>query len=298
MKTVSGALTTLFNSNSAFAKADLYTWTFQDGTVLRTTDADVALTFGGNTFASCAPAMDRTKVTLTVGVEVDSVDITILPTAAQTVGGVAWPIAARLGYLDGATVLIETAYVQTWPTVVGTLHVFQGQISDIYPERALIKVTVKSALELLAQPFPRNVYQSVCLHTVYDSQCGAVKATFTFTGTVSASPAPTTTSIKTGHAQAAGYFDQGVLTFTSGANSGLKRTVKSYDPSTGFTFALPLPVAPSAGDTVSVFAGCDKMLATCTNKFANAGKFRGFPWVPTPEQATPPIAATTTQSGK
>lgn len=298
MKAMSGALTALFNSSNAFAKADLYTWTFIDGTVLRVTDADVNLVSGGNTFLSCAPICERTKVTLTVGVQVDSVDITVKPSSANTVGGMAWPVAARMGYLDGANVLIETAYIQTWPTVVGSLHVFQGQVSDIYPERTAVKVTVKSALELLAQQFPHNVYQSVCSRTVYDAGCGATKASFTNTGTVVASPAPTLTSFKTGNTQAAGYFDMGVVTFLTGANAGLKRTVKAYDGAGGFTFALPLPVAPSAGDTISVFAGCDKTLATCRAKFNNAGKFRGFPWVPTPESATPAVAASTTQSGK
>lgn len=293
-----GALNTLFTSRAPFFKADCYTWTFLDGTVLRTTDADVALTYGGNTFASCAPGMERTKVTVQVGTESDSVDIMVYPKSTDTVSGLIWQQAARLGYLDGAKVLIETAYLSAWPTVTGVYHVFQGFVSDLMPERGQIKVTVKDALELLAQQFPHNVYQSVCLHTVYDAGCGVLKSSFTATGTVSASPAPTTTSFKTGNAQAAGYFDQGVVTFTSGANNGLKRTVKSYDPSTGFTFALPLPTAPSAGDTISVFAGCDKTLATCRAKFNNSGRFRGFPWVPTPETATPPVPGYTKQGGK
>lgn len=297
MKTISGALTTLFASNSAFSKADLFTWTFADGSVLRTTSADVPLTWGGNTFASCAPAIERTKVKLKVGVDADSMDLTIYPNPSSFVSGLTWQVATRLGYLDGAQLLVETAYIQTWPTVVGTMHVFQGQVSDAYPERTKIRATIKSTLELLAQPFPRNVYQSVCNRTVYDAGCGVAKAGFTATGTIVASPAPTLTSFKTGNAQAAGYFDQGVITFTSGLNAGLKRTVKRYDPATGFTFALPLPVAPAAGDTISVFAGCDKTLATCRTKFANEGKFRGFPWVPNPETAAPAVPGYT-QSGK
>lgn len=293
MKAMSGALATLLNGNSFFFKADLYTWTFIDGTVLRTTDADISLTFGGNTFASCAPITERSKVTMSVGVEVDSIDVTVSPITANTVSGLTWQSAARQGYLDGAVLLVETAYVQTWPTVVGTLHVFRGQVSDIYPERNLVKITVKSALELLAQPFPRNVYQSVCLHTVYDPGCGLSKTGFTGAGAVTG--AATLTSFTTGNTQAVGYFDQGVITFTSGANYGLKRTVKSYDGAGGFTFALPLPVAPATGDTISVFAGCDKTLETCRAKFANDGKFRGFPWIPTPEGATPAVTGSTRQ---
>lgn len=297
MKAMTGALSTLLNSNAFFYKADLYTWTFQDGTVLRTTDADVALTFGGFTFPSCAPILDRTKVKLVVGVEVDSIEVTVSPGPTNTLsGGLSWKNAARQGYLDGAKLLVETAYLQTWPTVVGTLHVFQGLVSDLYPERASIRITVKSPLELLVQQFPTNIYQSTCLHTVYDAGCTLAKTSFTATSTISGTP--TTTGFTTALAQAAGYFDQGVVTFTSGVNNGTKRTIKAYDGAGGFTFALPLAVPPSAGDTISVFAGCDHTLATCRAKFSNDIHFRGAPWVPTPEMSTPAVAASTTSRGK
>lgn len=283
MKTISGPLAALFASNVPFAKADLYTFTFADGAVLRTTTADISLSWGGNTFASCAPSIKRTMTKLSIGVEVDSVNLTVEPASGQTIGGISWQAAARLGYLDGAAVLIETAYLTTWPTVIGALHLFSGDTSDVTPSRSAVGIMVKSALERANRQFPRNVYQSVCLHTVYDTGCALSKTSFTATGTVAASPAPTTNSFKTGNAQAAGYFDQGVVTFTSGANAGLKRTIKSYDPATGFTFALPLPVAPAIGDTISAFAGCDKRKATCGSKFNNIGRFRGFPFIPTPE---------------
>jgi uncharacterized phage protein (TIGR02218 family) len=281
MKTISGALTALFASNAQFFKADLFTFTFVDGSVLRTTSADVALSFSGNTWLSESPIIERTYTTVQVGVTVDTMTLTVKPSPANTIGGLSWQSAARQGYLDGATVLVETAYLTTWPTVIGTLHVFGGNVSEADPARTKVDIQVTSALELLNRQFPRNLYQATCLHTVYDSGCTVAKASFTVTGTVTGTP--TVTSIKTGNAQPTGYFEQGVLTFTSGANNGLKRTVKSYDPATGFTFALPLPVAPSAGDTISVFAGCDKTKATCQSKFSNIGRFRAFPWIPAPE---------------
>jgi uncharacterized phage protein (TIGR02218 family) len=283
MKAISGPLAALFASGAQFFKADLFTYTFIDGSVLRTTSADVALSFGGNTWLSESPIVERTYTTVQVGVTVDTMTLTVKPSIANTIGGLSWQAAARQGYLDGATVLVETAYLTTWPAVIGTLHVFGGNVSEADPARTKVDIQVTSALELLNRQFPRNLYQATCLHTVYDSGCTVTKASFSVANTVAASPAPTVTSIKTGNAQPAGYFEQGVLTFTSGANNGLKRTVKSYDPATGFTFALPLPVAPSAGDTISVFAGCDKTKATCQSKFSNIGRFRAFPFVPAPE---------------
>jgi uncharacterized phage protein (TIGR02218 family) len=44
---------------------------------------------------------------------------------------------------------------------------------------------------------------------------------------------------------------------------------------------LEAPVrALAAGQTFSVRAGCDKRIATCATKFANAANFRGFPTIP------------------
>lgn len=297
MKAISAPLLALLNSNSAFGKADLYTWTFSDGTVLRTTDLDQSITTGGFTFATCLPAMERTKVTLKVGVEADSIDIMVLPNTTDMVNGFTWQNAARLGYLDGATVLVETAYFQSFPTIIGTLHVFQGMVSDVSPERTAVKVTVKSDLELLAQPFPRNVYQSVCLHTLYDSGCAVSRAASTGAGTVASGPTFNSFVSSFSPSSGDGAYDMGVLTFTSGALNGIRRTVKRYQAAT-FYFALPLPAAPSVGDTFTATFGCDKTLATCRSKFNNAGKFRGFPWVPNPETAAPPVPGYTKSGGK
>lgn len=294
MKSASSPLIALLNGSDPFLKADLYTWTMIDGSVLRTTDCDVGLVANGHTFPSDNPSMSRTKVTTNIGVEVDSIDITIMPYDAQTIFGMSWQAAARLGYFDGAQVLVETAYIQSG-AVVGTLHVFQGQISDVVPERTMITATVKSPLELLAQNFPRNVYQSICLHTVYDAGCGVTKASFTTTGTVGSGS--TQTLVKTAAPSPTDFYDQGVITFTSGANNGLRRTVKAYG-GTGYGLILPLPVAPASGDTFSIFAGCDKTLATCRSKFSNPSNFRGFPWIPNPETAAPPIPGGTTKTGK
>lgn len=70
-------------------------------------------------------------------------------------------------------------------------------------------------------------------------------------GTVSASPAPTTTTFTaTGaslNATTDSYNGMSVL-FTSGANAGIKRTVEDY-ASGAFTLSSALPAAPSSGDS-------------------------------------------------
>jgi hypothetical protein len=82
-----------------------------------------------------------------------------------------------------------------------------------------------------------------------------------------------------------GYFDNGVLTFTSGLNAGFSMEVQSYVPG---QITLELPVgppydgfaAPQAGDTYTMHAGCDYSMATCRDRFNNIINFRGEPYLP------------------
>jgi hypothetical protein len=83
-----------------------------------------------------------------------------------------------------------------------------------------------------------------------------------------------------------GIFAQGVLSFTSGALSGLSAYVEAYDPSTGaFQLRTPMIVAPSASDTISAVVGCNKSMATCLNTFNNLAHAALYPFTPTPESS-------------
>lgn len=81
---------------------------------------------------------------------------------------------------------------------------------------------------------------------------------------------------------AGGWFTQGRLQWTSGANAGLAIEIKEHRVDEGAHLSLwqTMPEALAAGDAFVVTAGCDKRFETCTAKFANALNFRGFPHLP------------------
>ncbi|MCU0624551.1 MAG: phage BR0599 family protein, partial [Gemmatimonadaceae bacterium] len=79
-------------------------------------------------------------------------------------------------------------------------------------------------------------------------------------------------------------FDLGIVRFTSGALSGVSRVVRSHVQSGGvLRLVAPLPAAPAPGDGIAVTPGCDKRQATCSSKFSNLARFRGYPYIPVPE---------------
>ena len=79
-----------------------------------------------------------------------------------------------------------------------------------------------------------------------------------------------------------GWFTQGRLQWTSGANAGLAIEIKEHRIGGGVHLSLwqTMPEPLASGDTFVVTAGCDKRFETCTAKFANALNFRGFPHLP------------------
>ncbi len=84
-----------------------------------------------------------------------------------------------------------------------------------------------------------------------------------------------------------GYFDNGLLAFSSGRNSGVAREVRSWNEISGDEYEvvtmLPFPFdieATSPFDAFKVVTGCAKTVANCIAPYDNITNFRGFPFVP------------------
>ncbi len=283
MRAASPALIAFLNSSTQFLMADLYTVTLNNGQVLRYTDADIDIPYNGNVFQSFLISRSRTK--LSVGLEVDTLDVEVNPRLVDLIGASPWLASARNGILDAANLTLEKAFMQSWgDTTMGALFLFAGRVSDIEVGRTAAKLTVKSELELLDTPLPRNYFQSSCLNTLFDNGCGLNKADYAVNGTVISA---SVTQVKSNLTQDNDYFTLGTLRFTSGANAGVTRTVRLYAGG-GFSLALPLLSAPMPGDAFVASPGCDKLKSTCESvKFKNnVIHFRAYPFVPDPETAT------------
>lgn len=286
MRSADPALVTLLNSMQPLAMADLYTITLLGGGLLRYTSADVPVTLGATTWAR-GPLLTRSKTRQSVGISVDTLDITLAADASVLVSGNPILTLIAQGGLRGARLTLERAFAANWASAwVGSIIMFAGRVSVPAMDRYQARLSVRSDLELLDAMVPRNLYQPGCMNTLYDAACGKDRAALTVANAVTASPAPTKTVFDTTLAQAAQYFDLGVVTFTSGANNGIARTVKSFAAGGLVTLIAPLPFAPAAGDTLTIYPGCDKTMATCTARFANLVRFRGQPYVPVPETVT------------
>jgi len=78
---------------------------------------------------------------------------------------------------------------------------------------------------------------------------------------------------------AAGAWTGGRLRWFGGANGGMESAVAAADGVAVVLAAAPA-FAVTAGVLVEVEEGCDKSIATCAGRFANAANFRGEPFLP------------------
>ena len=143
-------------------------------------------------------------------------------------------------------------------------------------------VTLASHLNL-AEDSPITITGATGMTTINGSTTfrnpNAGKTTFDLPVDTTLYPAYTGSGVVTPLGGTSGYFDRGLITFTSGPNNGLSMEVKSYTVGQ-LVLVLPMPYTIAVGNTYSLIAGCDKTFPTCRDRFTNVVNFRGEPYLP------------------
>jgi uncharacterized phage protein (TIGR02218 family) len=257
---IAGEVTTL---------ATLWKVTRTDATVFGFTDHSDDITYGGTTY-DAATGYTPSNIETTASLGVDNLDVqAVLDSASITDADL------MAGLWDYATVEIVRVNYKS----LGDGHEWmrRGTLGNVSTGRTAFVAELRGMTQPLQQSIGR-IFAPACDAALGDARCGITLGTYTVTGTL--------TAVASGHqftdsarAEAAGYFNGGLLTWTGGANAGYAMEVKSFAAGV-FVIQQAMPTTPSIGDTYSVSAGCDKTLATCGTKFANVVNFRGFPHVP------------------
>lgn len=164
-------------------------------------------------------------------------------------------------------------YRQNGPTGDVNL-IFAGVVAGISVVGLKATITCPSLLtNYLDSEFPNIYYQSLCNHHLYDSGCGADRAAFTITTTVTAMIDSETMLCTMAGTLPDGYFTAGeVFTATD------RRLILSH---TGPTLVLNWPFRDiNPGDPIQISAGCLHDIQTCNDKFGVMLNFLGWPYIP------------------
>lgn len=227
------------------------------------------------------PLIKRGQIRSVIGVEVDTLDLTLMCNSDVQVANVPLSQFARMGGFDGARVQLDRYFSASWQSAAcGSLNLFTGRVGPVSVSGTEVKMTVNSDLELLNIKMPRNIYIAQCIHTLYGPGCGLAAAAFTVTGNTTANSS--TLLVNCNLPQAAGYFNLGTIKYTSGPNAGVMRSVKAHTSGV-IVPSFPFPYTPVAGDLFQAKPGCDKQAATCNTKFSNTANLRAYEFIPSPE---------------
>ncbi|MCJ0828838.1 DUF2163 domain-containing protein [Acinetobacter sp. NIPH1876] len=266
-----------------FLMADLYTFTTIQGDVYRYTNFDFDLTIASQVYRADGPIIEREGITQNLGIEVDSLSITIMVNDDTHFSDVPIVQAFHNGILDGVRFKLERVFMDSntpTDTSAGAITLFEGSLIEPEMDRNQIHVNAASDTDILNVKMPRNLYQPGCLNTLFDSGCGLLSSSYVVNSIIEANSTPSRITCTLNQPQ--GWFTQGVVEFTQGVNRGIKRTVRLHE-SGALLLTLPLLEMPTIGEQIKVYPGCDKRLETCQNRFNNRVRFRGAPFVPIPE---------------
>jgi uncharacterized phage protein (TIGR02218 family) len=290
VKTASAGTIALLASNAPYFVAECYDFTI-NGVAYHYTSYDQPLTVGGTTYLT-GLTIERGPIKESVGLTVETLDLRITPQAdnpggAPTIAGYPFLQSIRAGWWDGVRITMSKIFMPTpTNTANGKTLIFTGRVSDCTAGRAVAKFTISSDMILLNTSMPRNLFQTGCVHTLFDAGCTLSPATFAVTAVPITALGPAVNVLTASSlAQAAGYFARGRLVMTSGAAAGFSTSIQGF-ASGVITANKPLPsgsVAVHVGDQFTIYPGCDRQQSTCNTKFSNTAHFRGYRFLPQPE---------------
>jgi uncharacterized phage protein (TIGR02218 family) len=251
-------------------------WRFtrRDGAVFGATDHDRVITFDGVTYE---PASGLRGATFESSAG-------LAPGRATAEGAISAEFIAEAdldaGLWDGARVDVWRV---DWEAPEHRVQIWSGRLSEVVRQGARFTAELVSLKADLERPVGR-VYARTCDADVGDARCGVDLdgPAFRGEGFVTEMLGSKRVRVSGLPGFGDGWFVGGVLTWTSGANTGaVGRVIRHAGEQ--IELAAPPRFAIEAGDAFAVTAGCDKRFATCGAKFSNRDNFRGFPHMPGPD---------------
>lgn len=270
MKNISSTLLSTL-SNESLTLIYCYKITLQDGTILGFCDHDQDISFESQNYIATS-AVRGSAIEASSDLAVDDMEIS---------GIIDSNIIKEQDVLAGRydQALVEVFILDYTDLSAGKMIVQNGYIGEIKIQGERFVAEIRGLSQKLSQPIGK-LYSPNCRAKLGDSKCSINISNFSHSGTVTSVTSRAIFTDSNLSWANSGYWNYGIIEFTSGANNGIKIEVKNSSTDGSFILALSAPFDISIGDEFIARAGCDKRLSSCINKFSNAVNFRGEPHIP------------------
>ena len=246
----------------------------QDGAAYRFTSCDKDVILDGNRYAA-GPGLDLSEIAQSAGLATDNLELRILYADAAITRD-----DLLAGRWDNATFAIrECNYERPQDgsnlLVTGTTGEAKIARNDGFT------LEFRSLKQALQKPVG-IVTQKTCRNRLGDTNCKVALGPFTRTGVAVTSVVSQrvflASSLTAGSpTTSAGYYTEGIVTFTTGANAGTSRKIRVHGASGRIECLAPFAFTVQVGDLFTAVAGCQKRLSDCRDKFGNVLNFNGEP---------------------
>lgn len=285
-------------------KADLFTIALSTGSTIYATSGQMDIvvpsgtagwTGSTTTFSSTLYGQwSRGPITSegSFALSANTMDLTLVPQAGTLFPNLQIGIldAAMNGLFEMANVTVYTAYMP-WGEYGNVSYGLETKFFGTLAQAKSIDRGTKAEFEVgdpmywFNQKVPMRIIQANCPWSYGDVNCNPPGGKVTVTFTAKTGSTQTILTPNSAFSQATGYFSQGPVKCTIGANAGLSLNVKTHDSSGNLELDGSWLLPPAVGDTFVVTAGCDRTYPTCKSKFNNGNHFGGMIDVPPDVQA-------------
>lgn len=248
--------------------------TCTDGSVLRFTDHDSAITADALVFDSSALAFSA--IEFSEGLEPSNFEVTgIFDDAGINIAG----------YLTGkySMAKVEIGFADWADPLEPILLLLVGTIGEFKRDRLGFTCQIVGISRLINRS-NAEATTPMCRARLGDARCKVPMALRTISTTITAVASQREFTVLA--VSAINYLQYGICEFTSGPNIGRKIEIKAQLTGTGIELYLPMPFAVSVGDVVNLTAGCNLLLSTCHDQYNNVVNFRGEPYLPGADSMT------------
>ena len=184
-----------------------------------------------------------------------------------------------------ATLRIRRYHAASGPSV-GTTY-FAGDVRSIKVSgrRATVEATVTA--QRFDERVPNVLWQETCNHQLFGSRCGVAQGDYQVPTAVVVSTSDggkqiTVTTVDGIPALSGGSTPEDYLAFGTIERlaDGERRLILSNSGLSNAELVLSRPFASlTLGDSMRIYAGCDRRLTTCNTKFSNVPNFGGHPYL-------------------
>jgi uncharacterized phage protein (TIGR02218 family) len=272
VKTIPAGLQTHFDSG-AHTLAHCIRAQLRSGALYGWTDHDRPLLIDGLTYSPAA-GMDTSAIETGAALNVPTMNVRgLLDTAGVTEADVS------AGLWDFATIRV---FLVNWNDLTQQMKLRRGWLGEVS-----VTLDFNAEMRGLAQKLQTTIIElasELCKADLFDARCKIVdtEGVWKFTGValstvVQAQRQFTAAAL----VQAADFFSNGKVTFTSGNCNGLSMEVKTHATGGNILLVEAMPYTFAPTDTFTIWAGCRKRYTEdCGTKFSNKINFRGFPHLP------------------